>query len=90
MRVEGLIEATRQAARNASEDVRQRLERWRLPESLGVRPHLGIYSCKHSYCLPSCVSVQYAFCNHKPNLLRQCACAQPATKNVPCDSSSPF
>ncbi len=37
VRVESMIDATRQAARNAQEDVQQRLERWRLPESLGVR-----------------------------------------------------
>ena len=35
--MESLIDVTRQAARNAAEDVRQRLTAWRLPESLGVR-----------------------------------------------------
>ncbi len=38
VRVESMVDMTRQAARNATEDVRQRLAVWRLPESLGVRP----------------------------------------------------
>ncbi len=36
VRVESMVDLTRQAARNATEDVRQRLAAWRLPESLGV------------------------------------------------------
>ena len=36
VRVESVVDMTRQAARNATEDVRRRLAAWRLPEALGV------------------------------------------------------